>query len=73
MTLPDNIAQIFAALLDAVAKGALGLMVGKDPATGEVRYFIGAIGDENGSPIFAPFGHLTPGMPQQATPDPTLH
>lgn len=80
MKVPDNVAQIFAALLSAAGKGALSVMVGKDHATGEIRYFIGAIGNDDGALLFAPFGHLIvrtplPDIPKPvpAKPGPTLH
>ena len=80
MTLPDDVARIFNALLSAAAKGALALLVGKDAATGETRYIIGAMGRDDGDELFVPFGHLTPGHPRQAIlaplpapPDPMRH
>lgn len=63
MSIPDHARANFETLLHAATSGDLALMECTEIATGEVRYVICAIGQDDGGYVFTPFGHLADGNP----------
>lgn len=72
MSIPEHARANFDTLLRAAADGNLALMGCADAATGEPRYVLCAVGQNDGDCVFTPFGHLAPGNPCDAyvPPDP---
>lgn len=66
MAIPDAYRRNFATLLRAAEQGDLALMECTDAVTGEIRYVICAVGQDQGEYLFTPFGHLHDGNPFEA-------
>jgi hypothetical protein len=72
MAIPDYARTNFQTLLRAAQDGNLALMECLDAGTREPRFFLCAVGREDGDYVFMPFGHLADGNPYNAylPPDP---
>ena len=72
MSIPSFARTNFQTLLRAAGDGNLALMECLDAVTGSRRYVICAVGRDNGTYVFTPFGHLAEGNPYEAylPPDP---
>ncbi|MBX9864152.1 MAG: hypothetical protein K2Y42_15540 [Hyphomicrobium sp.] len=66
MSIPDHARANFQMLLRAAADGNLALMECTDSETGETRYVICAVGNDDVDYVFTPFGHLAEGNPFEA-------
>lgn len=66
MSIPHHARANFNTLLRASEDGSLALMECTDAMTGEPRYVICAVGQDDGDYMFTPFGHLTDGNPYDA-------
>lgn len=66
MAIPDYARTNFDTLLRAASDGRLALMECLDAVTGDPRYVLCAVGNDNGEYVFTPFGHLANGNPYDA-------
>lgn len=66
MSIPDHARRNFETLLRAAAHGHLALLECTDAVTGAPRYVICAVGSDQGTFAFTPFGHLAEGNPYLA-------
>lgn len=66
MAIPDGMRTNFQTLLRAAGRGDLALMECTDAVTGEPRYVICAMGQDERGSVMTPFGHLHDGNPYEA-------
>ena len=67
MSIPEYARKNFNTLLRAAANGHLALMECRDAGTGELRYVLCAVHQDDDSQfVMTPFGHLADGNPYDA-------